>query len=134
MEEFNCQHTALQNADVAVRNIIAGDRITTATILLCRQLSSVIEKIPGCHTYYDYIACHAEPVRNHSEYKESEACRKNNLGVIVNADFSGRGMKVGCRNGKLSAGCKNSCKDEEEQLIRRKGFPVENHPGKAEAA
>lgn len=31
MEEFNCQHTAKQNADVAVRNIIAGDRITTAT-------------------------------------------------------------------------------------------------------
>lgn len=37
MEEFNCQHTAKQNADVAVRNIIAGDRITTATILQFRR-------------------------------------------------------------------------------------------------
>ena len=93
-------------------------------------LSFIVVEVECSHTDNHSVTGKAHPVRNHTKNKEAEACRKNNLRIIVNADFAGRGVEVSRCNGKLTAGSPDARKNKKSQLKACHSFPVKNHVGK----
>ena len=74
----------------------------------------------------DDIAQPAESIGNLSENEEAEDGRENDLAVIVNRNFTGGGVGIGCCDGELTAGCRQTCQKQGAQLRHRHGMEAEN--------
>ena len=73
----------------------------------------------------DDVANPAENIGNLTEDEIAENCRKDNLAIVIDGNFSGGGVGIGCGE---------SCKQENAELLQRHGVIAENEIGQGDNA
>lgn len=82
----------------------------------------------------DDVANPAENIGNLTEDEIAENCRKDNLAIVIDGNFSGGGVGIGCGDGELTACRRKSCKQENAELLQRHGVIAENEIGQGDNA
>ena len=82
----------------------------------------------------DDVANPAENIGNLTEDEIAENCRKDNLAIVIDGNFSGGGVGIGCGDGELTACRRKYCKQENAELLQRHGVIAENEIGQGDNA
>ena len=82
----------------------------------------------------DEIAQPAERIGNLPKDEIAENCRKDNLAIVIDGNFSGGGVGIGCGDGELTACRRKSCKQKNAELLQRHRVIAENEIGQGDNA
>ena len=73
----------------------------------------------------DDVANPAEDIGNLTEDEIAENCRKDNLAIVIDGNFSGGGVGIGCGDGELTACRRKSCTEQYEPLLPGHNVKIE---------
>ena len=81
-------------------------------------MTVIIQKHQCWHTEDQHISNDTDPIRQFAEEDETPDGCENDQCIIINGDFSGRGILVGGCDAKLTYGCACACTDQNQKLLQ----------------